>query len=219
MSLNYDKCEIMHIYSGKAKEDFDFKLGGVSLKYTDSYKYLGVYIHRNEKWDKHIHETCNKGRRTLFVVKKVLRKSRPTVNKIAYYSLVRPILEYASSVWDPSHVGLIHNLEMIQRNAARFCSNKYGRTESVTEMIKELEWSSWPLGVMQTVYPYSLQYIQTKMAYQIFLKSSTKQTITPVGITRKKSQRLNATKMLVTFLFCPDQFETGMPFQLNLSKI
>jgi len=142
MCLNYDKCEIMHIYSGREKENFDFKLGGFSLSYTDSYKYLGVHIHDRLKWDKHIEETVNKAKRTLFVVKKVLRKSRPNVKKLAYFSLVRPLLEYASSVWDPSQVGQIHSIEMIQRMAARFCTNRFGYNDSVSSMIEELGWSS-----------------------------------------------------------------------------
>ena len=42
------------------------------------------------------------------------------VTEMAYKSIVRPQLEYASSVWDPSQDYLIRELEGVQRKAARF---------------------------------------------------------------------------------------------------
>ncbi len=142
MSLNYDKCEIMHIYSGNSRPNYSFKLGGSPLTYTESYKYLGVQIQNNGKWDKHVNEVVNKGKRILYVVKKVLSKAKPNVKNLAYFSLIRPVMEYASAVWDPSHVGLINSVEVIQRMAARFCTNRYGRLDSVTDMIEDLGWTS-----------------------------------------------------------------------------
>jgi hypothetical protein len=45
-------------------------------------------------------------------------------------SLVRPTctLEYASSVWDPYQQNDIHRLEMVQRRAARYVTNRYHNT-------------------------------------------------------------------------------------------
>ena len=57
-------------------------------------------------------------------------------------TLVRPHTEYASSVWDPHQKNLVHKLEMIQRRAARFVSNDYRRTSSVTSMLQDLNWVS-----------------------------------------------------------------------------
>ena len=56
--------------------------------------------------------------------------------------MVRPILEYASTVWDPSNVGDIAELEQVQRRAARFVYNRYtDRTPGcVTEMLNNLKW-------------------------------------------------------------------------------
>ena len=50
--------------------------------------------------------------------------------------------EYSSSVWDPYHANHINTVEMVQRRAARFCLGRYGKTDSVTEMINELHWES-----------------------------------------------------------------------------
>ena len=49
--------------------------------------------------------------------------------------MVRPILEYASSVWDPHTTANIQKLESVQRRAARFCLNDHSHYSSVTNML------------------------------------------------------------------------------------
>jgi hypothetical protein len=39
--------------------------------------------------------------------------------------MVRPTMEYASSVWDPTNRKKIGNLEKVQKRAARFVFNNY----------------------------------------------------------------------------------------------
>ena len=39
---------------------------------------------------------------------------------LAYMSLVRPILEYGTSFWDPYREGQIHALDRVQKKAAIF---------------------------------------------------------------------------------------------------
>ena len=56
-----------------------------------------------------------------------------------YTSLVRPILEYASVVWDPLFDKQIKQIEAVQRKAARSIKGDYRKTSSVTEMIQDLQ--------------------------------------------------------------------------------
>ena len=56
--------------------------------------------------------------------------------------MVRPIVEYASSVWAPHTLGNINQLEFIQRRAARFCCNDFSRYSSVTRMMSSLNLST-----------------------------------------------------------------------------
>ena len=63
-----------------------------------------------------------------------------TIKAQCYKTLVRPILEYASPVWDPHSSNNIDKLEAVQRRAARFAVRDYKRTSSTTEMMAKLQW-------------------------------------------------------------------------------
>lgn len=77
----------------------------------------------------------------------------------AYLTCIRPILEYACTLWDPSQVGLVNKLEKIQNRAARFVLSRYGRNHSCTEMKKELNWESLSSRRKK---------LRLKLLYQIF---------------------------------------------------
>ena len=52
--------------------------------------------------------------------------------------MVRPILDYACTVWSPYTQVNTQKLEMVQRRAARFIVNNYSHLASVTEMLNRL---------------------------------------------------------------------------------
>lgn len=110
----------------------------------DSAKYLGVTISDNLSWSKHIENITAKGNRTLGFVRRNLKNCPKSVKTAGYTTLVRPVIEYASTVWDPTNQASINSLELIQRRAARFVCNDYtSRTPGcVTNMMKNLGWDS-----------------------------------------------------------------------------
>ena len=65
-----------------------------------------------------------------------------------YQATVRPILEYASSSWQPTSNKYNQKLEMVlQHNAAKFVTNRYPKKGhysefSISEIINELGWDS-----------------------------------------------------------------------------
>ena len=61
---------------------------------------------------------------------------------MAYNSLVRPQVEYASVVWSPYTKDNINKIEKVQRRAARWVTNDYSSYSSVTDMLSNLGWRS-----------------------------------------------------------------------------
>ena len=91
----------------------------------------------------------NKVNSTLAVLKRNVKVPSKEVKAAAYTALVRPHLEYASSVWDPpaeasrKTKGLAEKLEMVQRRSARWVFSKYRygpNTTGPSEMISQLGW-------------------------------------------------------------------------------
>jgi hypothetical protein len=75
-------------------------------------------------------------------LKRNLKISNQDTKSAAYFSLVRPYLEYCASIWNPYSIQSIKKLEMVQRRAARYARNRYKKTSSVTDMLENLEWET-----------------------------------------------------------------------------
>ena len=99
--------------------------------------YLGVTLHKHS-WSKHISHTTKKDNNTRAFLQRNLRRVPTSVKKLAYETLVRPILEYGCAVWDPYAESDSYRLEMVQCRYARYTSNDFGRTSSVTAMLQQI---------------------------------------------------------------------------------
>ena len=77
-----------------------------------------------------------------YTIQRNLWNCPKNVKEIAYTSLLRPTPEYASAAWHPFLTKDISALERVQRKAARFCSQNYNGYASVTDMIRDLGWTT-----------------------------------------------------------------------------
>ena len=82
-----------------------------------------------------------KANSTLGFLRKNLKACPPKLRETAYFSLVRSSLEYSSAVWDPFRQKAINKLEKNQRAGARFVTQNYRQTASVTSLIQNLGWT------------------------------------------------------------------------------
>ena len=83
-----------------------------------------------------------KANRMIVFLRRNLSRCPSQLREIAYFSLIRSRVEYGAVVWDPHLVKDTHLVETVQRKGARFVSNNYRRTASVTDMINKLGWES-----------------------------------------------------------------------------
>jgi len=110
------------------------------LTTVPSTKYLGVTISADLQWKNHITQVCNKANQVLGFLRRNLKISSVETKSLAYTSLVRPLLEYASVVWDPHQVSDIRQVEMVQRRAARYVTGSLRNRSSVSAMVQRLNW-------------------------------------------------------------------------------
>ena len=142
MLFNPDKCEMIRITNKRKVVEGSYNIHGHTLKQTNKAKYLGVTIDGSLTWNSHIDATAKKANNTTAFLRRNLSMCPRTIKANCYKTLVRPQLEYAAAVWDPSTQTNINKLEQVQRRAARFTTGDYRHTSSVTAMMKQLDWET-----------------------------------------------------------------------------
>ena len=120
----------------------DYDLHGHTLANVSSAKYLDVTVTQDLKWDTHIQNICVKANQTIGFLRRNLNIGAVSIKQQAYFSLVRPLLEYSSSVWDPHTQKNIKKLEMVQHRASRYVLHRHRNTSSVTDLLHTLNWRS-----------------------------------------------------------------------------
>ena len=132
------KCNMMQLtrkHSNKIQASYT--LEGTLLEKVDNIKYLGATITNYLKCNTHISNICTKANRTLGFLRRTLFSCPKNVKEAAYKGVVRPILEYGSSIWDPHTDKLQEELEKVQNRAARFVTRNYVyETGSMTGILR-----------------------------------------------------------------------------------
>ena len=105
----------------------------------DTCKYLGVVVSNDLRWNKHVLYCKTKATKTLNFIRRNLYSCNQEAKKLAYVSLVRPHLEYASAAWDVNTQANINTLESVQKRAARFIVRNYNWDASASQLVKELQ--------------------------------------------------------------------------------
>ena len=96
------KCKMMQLTRKRIKKIHAlYTLEGTNLENVESIKYLGVTITSDLRWNTHVSNVCTKANRTLGFRRRNLYSCPQEVKEAAYKGLVRPVLGYGSSVWDP----------------------------------------------------------------------------------------------------------------------
>ena len=146
----------MSIHRSKHPYSSHYKLDNHILEQVEENPYLGLTMHKSLKWASHINKISNKANSVFGFIKRNLKHANRDLKELAYTSLVRSILEYSSTVWDPFYQIDIDRLERVQRRAARFVFNDYKPLSSVTSMVSQHGWK--PLAERRREHRLSLLY-------------------------------------------------------------
>ena len=142
MQFHPQKCSTLRVTRKRLKTIPTYELHGHTLENVKTTKYLGVTIQSNMQWDFHIDSISKKASKTLGFVRRNLKICNKKTKETAYKALVRPILEYSATVWDPCTANEIEALEKIQRRAARWVSNRHHQTSCVDSILESMNWPS-----------------------------------------------------------------------------
>jgi len=91
---------------------------------------LGILVTKDLKWKTHINKSISRANQRLWLIARTLGYDAPLkAKRTAYISMVRPIVEYGSVIWNPTDKESIENLERVQRKATNFITNNPHRTQ------------------------------------------------------------------------------------------
>ena len=142
MSFNPIKCEVIRISNGRKLITGSYTIHGHQLAQVKSGKYLGVTLTENLSWNARVDQVTKKANNSLAFLRRNLSSCPSHIKAKSYQTMVRPVVEYASSAWDPHTDRNTEKLEAVQRRAARFVTGDYHTTSSVSDMISNLGWES-----------------------------------------------------------------------------
>ena len=140
MSFNVSKCEHMRVTrkSDTARAPV-YNFDNSSLLQVEDIKYLGIHIDCHLSFDKHIQEICRKATNSLHMLMRNLKKARTKTRTIAYKTICRPVLEYASSSRSPHKVKHVDTIEAINRKAFRWAHNKR-KHDNISDLMRQHDW-------------------------------------------------------------------------------
>ena len=121
----------------KLQSKFTFLIGE-ALESTHSFKYLGIHLSPNLSWQNHVDFVVSAACKSLGFFRRTLRQADSSTKLLAYTTILRPKLEYASFIWNPHQTYLINKLESLQNKAACFITGNYSQQLSITKIKRDL---------------------------------------------------------------------------------
>ena len=129
-TLTFTRRNVIHPY-------IFFGTDGEEIKEVDQHCHLGLNFQSNATWKEHINIIYNKACSRLHLLRQVKylldRNSLITI----YLAFIRPVLEYADTIWDNCTLGESNLLESVQIEASRIITG-LRRTTSLRKLYCEL---------------------------------------------------------------------------------
>ena len=121
LEFNVSKCKVLHL--GVSNNEYNYKMEHLNeitlLQSATEEKDLGVIFDNKLQFDQHIGSIVRKSNIVLGLIKRNFKYMNEDIFVKLYKTLVRPLVEYASPVWNPKKIKNVKLLEGIQRRATK----------------------------------------------------------------------------------------------------
>ena len=119
--LNFSKCKYISFGRTTSSSQYYFYSEDAVHQVTavDNEKDLGVIFDNNLQFKSHITHIIHKANNVLGTIKRTFSSRDAHTIRLLYTTLVCPILDYASTIWNPHLMGSIRDLEKIQKRATK----------------------------------------------------------------------------------------------------
>ena len=138
LPFNESKCKVIHYGSNNPKANFT--LGGKTISEDSQESDLGVLFDPSLSFSAHHVRTTAKANSRLGLIKRSFRNPEPKTFVQLYKALVRPTIEYCSTVTNPVHKKDQDKIERVQRRATKLVQGLEDHTYD--DRLKELRLDS-----------------------------------------------------------------------------
>ena len=118
MEFHPEKYQVLHISNKRNLLKYNYNIHGHILEEAETSKYLGINLNRTLSWNNHINTVAKKASNISAFLQRNLHQLPRKSKAQCYQTLVRPLMEYACTIWDPHTKENINKLEAMQRRSA-----------------------------------------------------------------------------------------------------
>ena len=118
LSINSNKCEIMHLGSRNLK--YSYELNGVQIPEKSFCRDLGIWVNNNMKFGKHYEIITRNGHFKCKLFRRAFSSHDIEFLVSMYKTYILPTLEYGSPIWSPVYKCDIDLIENVQRKFTKF---------------------------------------------------------------------------------------------------
>jgi hypothetical protein len=119
MKISPSKSKAVRFTRAWVKDPLHYSLANTLIPEASSCKYLEIILRSDLSWADEVNYTVKNAWKAHFTMQ-ILKKGNSNTKRLTYMSLVRPILEYGASCWDPYREEQITALDRVQKKAAKF---------------------------------------------------------------------------------------------------
>ena len=124
LTINEKKTEAMWINGGLKLHDSELseiKINNIPIKYCNEFKYLGLWIDKQLKFEKHLYELSSKIKRQIGMLYRCRRYLTFSQSIFLYKTLILPIFDYVDIFYESANKSGLENLQILQNRCLRIC--------------------------------------------------------------------------------------------------